>query len=150
MLKDTLNVDNSIGIFLSETWLSNDIMDAEVNLDGFSLFRGDREGRSRGGTALYLKDRLNGRFVKSFTNGVVEFVIATTKVLDAIFLSIYQPPDTSVGEWKTAIDTLISEIDLIQAHGAFQRVFIGGDINFKDVKWSDEGELLINSDLGRQ
>ena len=98
MLKDTLNVDNSIGIFLSETWLSNDIMDAEVNLDGFSLFRGDREGRSRGGTALYLKDRLNGRFVKSFTNGVVEFVIATTKVLDAIFVSIYRPPDTSATE----------------------------------------------------
>ena len=29
-------------------------------------------------------------------------------------------------------------------------VFIGGDTNFKDVKWSKEGELLINSDLGRQ
>ena len=76
MIKDSLNIDNSLGIFLSETWLSKDIMDAEVNLNGFSLFRGDREGISRGGTALYLKDRLNGRFVKSFTNGVVEFVIA--------------------------------------------------------------------------
>ena len=49
-----------------------------------------RQGwKVQGGAALYLKDRLNGRFIKSFSNGVVEFVIATFKVLDAAFVAIY-------------------------------------------------------------
>ena len=61
----------------------------------------------QGGTALYLKDRLNERFVKSYSNSVVEFVIATSKVLDAVFVSIYRLPDTSIMEWKSAIDTLM-------------------------------------------
>ena len=39
MLKDSFTNDNSLKIFLSETWLSKNIMDAEVNLEGFSLFR---------------------------------------------------------------------------------------------------------------
>ena len=34
MLNDTLISDNSLGIFLSETWLTNDILDAEVNING--------------------------------------------------------------------------------------------------------------------
>ena len=95
MLLDSLNRDNSIGVFLSETWLHDGILDAEVSLEGFNLFRGDREGRARGGSALYLREYLNGRKGKSFSNGVVEYVIVTSKVLEAIFISIYWPPDTS-------------------------------------------------------
>ena len=66
MLKDSLDYDNSIGCFLTETWLNQDILDAEVSLEGFNLFRGDRVGRARGGAAIYLKDRLNGRLSKAF------------------------------------------------------------------------------------
>ena len=150
MLCDTLKCDNSLGIFLSETWLSSDILDAEVKLDGYSLFRGDRIGRSRGGAALFLKDSINGRLAKSYSNGVVDFVVASTKVLDAIFVAIYRPPDTSVMEWKMAVDALIEEIDLIQAHGAYQRVLIGGDINFKNLQWNSDREMLIHSDHGSQ
>ena len=52
MLIDSINRENSLGIFLSETWLHAGIKDAEVAVEGFNLFRGDREGRERGGAAL--------------------------------------------------------------------------------------------------
>ena len=98
MLRDTLISDNSIGIFITETWLNQDILDAEVYLDGYNLFRGDRVGRQRGGTAIYLKENLNGRFTRAFSNGVVDFVVATSKVLDSVFVSLYRPPDTKIQE----------------------------------------------------
>ena len=92
MLIYYLSRDNSLGIFLPETWLHDGIQDAEVAVEGFNLFRGDREGRERGGAALYLKENLNGRRTKSFSNGVVDFVVVTSKVLDAILNSVYRPP----------------------------------------------------------
>ena len=53
---DSLNRDNSVGIFLSETWLEEGILDTEVNLKGLSLYHVDIVWRSRGGVALYLKE----------------------------------------------------------------------------------------------
>ena len=134
MLKDSLDCDNSIGVFLTETWLSQDILDAEVTLEGFNLFRGDRVGHSRGGAAIYLKEKLNGRFSKAFSNGVVDCVVATSKVLDSVFVSLYRPPDTKLQEWKCALETLSSEIELLQANGMYQRVLVGGDLNFQDLQ----------------
>ena len=49
MLGDRLTLENSLGIFLSENWLTSDILDAEICMDGYPLFRGDGNGRERGG-----------------------------------------------------------------------------------------------------
>ena len=119
MLRDILTSNNSAGVFLTETWLNDGILDAEVTMDGYNLFRGDREGRARGGSALYLREYLNGRKCKSFSNGVVDYVVVTSKVMDAVFVSIYRPPDTSFMEWNHAVSSLMEEIDLIQANGSF-------------------------------
>ena len=62
-------------------------------------------------------------------------------------MAIYRPPDTSVSEWKMAVDALSEEIDMIQAHGAYQRVLIGGDINFKNLLWNIYGEMMIQGYL---
>ena len=116
MLIDSINRDNSLGIFLSETWLHDGIQDAEVAVEGFNLFRGDREGRERGGAAIYLKDSLNGRRTKSFSNGVVDYVVATSKVLDAVLISVYRPPNTSINESNHAVSSLMEEVDLLQSN----------------------------------
>ena len=42
-------------IALIETWLSPDITDNEIAIDGFKVFRKDRNG-NRGGVAVYVKD----------------------------------------------------------------------------------------------
>ena len=108
-------METTIGIFLSETWLHKGTLDAEVSLDGFNLFRGDRDGQDRGGSALYLREYLNGRKIKSFSNGVVGYVVVTSKVLDAVLISIYRPPETSYNEWNHVVSSLMDEVDLIQA-----------------------------------
>ena len=81
---------------------------------------------------------------------MVDYVVVTSKVMDAVFVSIYRPPDTSYMEWNHAVSSLMEEIDLIQANGSFQRVFIGGDLNFREEKWAENGEMVAFQGMGRQ
>ena len=59
LISDKSELENSIGIALTETWVNCDISDAELYKENFDLFRADRDDRSRGGTAIYLNSDLN-------------------------------------------------------------------------------------------
>ena len=43
-VRDMLEMKNSLGIGLTETWLSEDIDDAEIQIEDFSIFRADKFG----------------------------------------------------------------------------------------------------------
>ena len=58
VLGDTLRNKNSLGVLLTETWLAPEILDAELNIEGYTLFRGDRSARIIGGAAIYLVNEL--------------------------------------------------------------------------------------------
>ena len=40
-----------------------------------------------------------------------------SKVLKAVFSTIYRPSDTSLQEWNTAVNTLTEEVELMQSIG---------------------------------
>ena len=44
---------------ITETWLHSDIKDSEINLDGYELFRCDRQTGIVGGTLMYIHESLN-------------------------------------------------------------------------------------------
>ena len=58
LISDKLDIDNSIGISLTETWLNSDICDAELTIENYYSFRAYRESCIRGGTAIYLRSDL--------------------------------------------------------------------------------------------
>ena len=91
-IRDMLEINNSLGIGLTETWLSKDIDDAEIQIEDISVFRADRKQRSRGGAAVYLKSDLLCKSVLSYSNGVREAVLVKCKKLDVVFGVIYRPP----------------------------------------------------------
>ena len=47
MLLDVLERDNSTEIFLSQSWLNDGILDAEISFERFNLFHRDHVGRSQ-------------------------------------------------------------------------------------------------------
>ena len=93
-ISDKMSIENSCGISLTETWLSDENLDAEIRMDGFDLFRSDRCGRTYGGVALYLKSELCGKLSLQYSNGTVEVLIVKVKKIDTIFVTIYRPPNT--------------------------------------------------------
>ena len=57
LLKEYTEVDNIILMNLTETWCDNTVEDV-VEIEGYNIFRGDRKEIVRGGTAIYLHDKL--------------------------------------------------------------------------------------------
>ena len=56
-------------ISVNETWLNASISDGEVSIDGFDMFRNDRDVR-RGGVALYVKQSLKPEIVTNLMYGL--------------------------------------------------------------------------------
>ena len=93
-LSDRMVLDNAIGAFLTETWLTSDVIDAEIDIPGYSVFRSNRNGCVHGGVACYLKSDLGGVISHTFSNCVVETLIVKCKSIKNIFLKVYRPPNS--------------------------------------------------------
>ena len=46
---DLIQINESLGAVVTESWLSSEIGDAEVQLESCNIYRSDRIGRERGG-----------------------------------------------------------------------------------------------------
>ena len=84
-LSDKLELEKAQGLFLTETWLHSDIMDAEIHIPGYSLFRCDRSQRQRGGTAAYFKENLGCIPCFQYCDTKIEILLVKCKKMDSIF-----------------------------------------------------------------
>ena len=79
-IKDELLTTSAIFFVLTETWLTESHLAAEVNINGYSIFRQDRQrrkvksGRDSGGVAVYIRDdcAIGAESVFNFSNGVID------------------------------------------------------------------------------
>ena len=88
-LSDRMTMSNSLGCFMTESWLKLEILNSEVNIDGYNIFRCDKKGRYRGGVAAYLRQDLACMELWQFSNSVVDILAIKCKKLDCIFIIIY-------------------------------------------------------------
>ena len=94
MLLDKSNLD-FLGV--SESWLTDAIDPGIIHIQGYNVFRKDREGKKRGGgVAIYVKDTLNCSQLCLETN--LECVGVTVKLSQTMnfnVVTIYIPPNGS-------------------------------------------------------
>ena len=79
-------MSNSLGCFMTETRLKPEILNSEVNIDGYNLFRCDRNLRERGGVAAYVRQDLACMELWQFSNSLVEILTLKCKKFDCIFI----------------------------------------------------------------
>ena len=63
---------NAAVIVLTETWFDESILSGEVAINGYLLYRSDRNRRNRGGTCIYIKSNIPTSPILQYSNGVVE------------------------------------------------------------------------------
>ena len=145
---------NALFMGVTDTWLSEDIMDAEVshNFPGYSLLRADRAGgRQGGGVALYLRDDLTGDTLASYAQvhphrggSVCELLIVQIHQLDTVVCIVYRPPDTRLEEFSGLLQCLDSTLSTLPSPAP--TVILMGDLNFPKscISWrrSEEGLLV--------
>ena len=113
---------------LTETWLNQNILSAELEFPGYTILRKDRINRTGGGVAIYIKNTLCYKERSDIvTDQHIEMLwteITTTNKDQNILVScIYRPPDATIAYFNHFIDTLE------KAHCEDKNMIIMGDLN---------------------
>ena len=145
-VEDLLKDKNQLFIVLSETWLKNHT-EAELKIDGYSLYRSDRTGRKHtrgrfsGGVVIYLRADLaaTAEEVLKFSNGVVEAVAVYSEKENLFICGIYRQPDDPLGKHTSGVAELnqaLQEIgNAIDALEGIPDILLGGDLNIPHANW---------------
>lgn len=119
-------VNNKFDIIsISESWLTANIHNEDIKINGYKIFRADRKGRG-GGVAIYIKNCIRAKTLVNDSNNGSEqlWLTFTFNKITYAFGTLYRPP-------SYLPDTFISELDetLSNIFPKFQNVIITGDFN---------------------
>ena len=139
-MQDILNTEKHIFLGLTETWLSSNHNEAELEIDGYKIYRKDRnrekakQGRYSGGVAFYLRNDIAPLFkpLFEFSNGVNEALLLYSEDLNILLGIIYRQPTnpqhkSDAPELIELISSIVSKIEDIK--GCTPDMFICGDFN---------------------
>ena len=144
-ISDLLHEKEQMFFALSETWL-RDHKDAEIQIDGYTIFRADRErkrkkhGRDSGGTAIYVRNEIANTFEPTlrYSNGTIEIISIHSKVEKLHISCVYRQPDDSKGQHKStskefspALHMLHKTLSSYPNHNKI----ISGDFNLPHIAW---------------
>ena len=161
-IHDLLVHNKLLFIALTETWL-RDHLDAEVNIDGYKLFRQDRvrtrlgrKGRDGGGTACYLKNSIaaDTNTIFNFSNEVIDVLGLHIKLKNLVLIILYRQPDNKVGGNRS------TNVHFKEALGKLHDIFMQlpkptpdiimcGDFNLPHAIWP-EGSLKAGASTDEQ
>ena len=132
LLKEYVKENNIIIMNLTETWL-DDTVEEIVEMEGYNIFRSDRKNRERGGTAVYVKDKIETNIKLQMSNGKCEVVAVEMPDIQTLNIVVYRPPDTKSHEFNP----ILSEIQNIlqNLEKPEPTIILSGDLNFPFVKW---------------
>ena len=128
-----LHCNNLMFIALCETYLTNDILDAEVDIPGFSIVRCDRLDRIGGGVCIYVRESLLFEKCLNFSNSVCELLIIKILNPQLVIILLYRPPSCSPAEF---IEVLAKMSDCIcNMPSPLPHVIFLGDFNLPNIDW---------------
>ena len=131
-LTEYVKEEKFILLNFTETWLDNTI-DNDADIEGFNLFRGDRENRKNGGTAIYVNEKLDASYLCKMSHEKCEMVAVQIPEIQTINIVVYRPPKTKFQDFDRIL-TKIKEI-LNSLPKPDPTVIISGDFNFPFVRW---------------
>ena len=122
--------DNAAFVALQETHLTPDVLPAEVHMEGYTMFRCDREGgRTHGGVAVYVRDDLTTREIMKYSNNYVECQVLEILELEVVLVNIYRPPNSP---HQLFVEVLEKCEEALEGN---KSTLMFGDYNFPFIKW---------------
>ncbi|CAH8529110.1 unnamed protein product [Schistosoma bovis] len=140
-LKSVVDKEKPDVIAVSETWLTSEVLDSEIQLTGFITSRADRLNRRGGGVIVYTKSTLTIRLAETVAHvsGTCELVRCKLKCRrqDIEVVVVYRSPEC------VADDFLLSKPKSWCNNG---KSLVVGDFNAPYINWVNlEVESSISS-----
>ena len=148
MLKELAFQKKSLIIGLTESHLNENIIDAEVYIDGFSSFRADRQGNLKGGIIVYIKDEWQSQ-VRVLTAGsidLVEYLVLYIEKINLIFITVYRSPGSDRRSFSIVMNKIADSV--VEQEHKCPSIILNGDFNFPDISF--EHGLISDSRLTHQ
>ena len=153
-----MGIEKNCVIFgLVETHLTENIRDAEVKIEGYSIYRRDRAaGIKKGGAAIYIKENCLGpvEVLSSGSTGALEWITINIWERKILFSCVYRPPTCPTADFEQYLEALKRDIE--RTSPPLPNIVIAGDFNFPIVDWASreihggaeysqrQAELLLN------
>ena len=143
-LELTAKLNDCKVLCVTETMFSDDIIDAEVSIANFKLFRVDRKTKG-GGSCLYVHDSIQcHEIIINVPDCACMKLMFDT--LNIVLFVVYRAPSLSFNENKSMLDSLSVSINSLSDDNEIVMV---GDFNLPDVLW-DLGIVACPSDTNNQ
>ena len=128
---------NAKMIAVTESHLNNEVLSAEIDMEGYQIYRADRTpGRIKGGIILYVENELSAHCIDmgSGSTSAVEYQILFVDVWNLIIVTVYRP-ECSFDEFSKVLKCASSAIE---SRGTpTPNVIITGDFNFPNINWNE-------------
>ena len=137
MLREQMVSTGTILAALTETHLSPEVLDAEIYMEGFDIYRADRaNNRSGGGVAIYLKRELAAgtSLICSDSNGVVEYLMIHIKKHNMVVMNVYRPPTTTELDFVPVLRMLRAKF--LALNDPSLVLVLCGDFNMPRTNWN--------------
>ena len=135
-LREMALQNQALFVALTETQLNEEIYDAEICMDGYTIFRADRTlGRSKGGVAIYVRDDLASETIvlASSSDGTVEYLLLWTEKIKLATGIIYRPPSCPLNNFENAMKDIEAKIN--ELGSLLPSIILMGDFNFPTMSW---------------
>ena len=114
---------------------TNDILDAEVVIPGFSIARCDRLYRIGGGVCIYVRESLLFEKCLSFSNSVCELLIIKILNPQLVIILLYRPPSCSPAKFIEVLAKMSDCIYNMPSCAPLPHVIFLGDFYLPNIDW---------------
>lgn len=132
-------------ICVSESHLSSEVPDIDINLPSYNVFRRDRN-RHGGGVMIYVRDHFTCNRRTDLESDSIEMLWVELKLNNKVFFvgSCYRPPNQAAQDIENFTDCLYdSLLTITSSHN--HCVVLMGDFNDRCINWRSDHS---NSELG--
>ena len=136
---------------LCESHLRDEILDAEIRMEGYRIFRSDRQsGIKKGGVIMYLRDDFGAdvKILSSGSTGEVEWLALKSQRRRLVLITIYRPPTCSTQAFRKALEEIQNALDMLSAPQP--TIIMTGDLNFPLLDWVSEEVAAGTTDMRSQ
>ena len=127
MINELATERNAQIICLTESHLNIEILDAEINMSGFIIFRADRLLTTKGGVIVYINKEIaaSAKILKSGSIGLIEYICIYLLEFNLMVITMYRSPDSDSGSLRTAIEEIDEAISSISP--MYPTIILNGD-----------------------
>ena len=147
-LRDLVTCNQAICMALTETHLTADIADAEIQIPEYNLLRTDRKDRTHGGVAVYIREDVTPVVLLSHSNSVCDTLIVQFIQIKMVMCITYRPPDAP-NHGDSFEESLVKMEEVLAGLNDSHHILLLGDFNFPHMEWPS-GHLLPGMSLREQ